>query len=214
MHSMPPLNTPIDTNRRRFLAVAAGASAASVGTLTAAAEPVFDAALTELVAKFERLLDEYYALRRIWSPRLAQAHAETDELFGEIWNSDDKEARTKFFEQACARLNVRDAGDRMHAVGEEMKPLARAIVASPATSMEALRAKALVTLWEIAPSCAGRTHFDIDNEFAFQMLFSAVAEFCGLVPKVTATGYKLRKLPDLFDPCDEDDEDDEDDEEA
>jgi hypothetical protein len=36
------------------------------------------------------------------------------------------------------------------------------------------------------------------------MLFSAVAEFCGLMPKVTSTGYKLRKLPDLFSPCDED----------
>jgi hypothetical protein len=71
----------------------------------------------------------------------AQAHAETDELFGEIWNSDDKEGRTQFFEEACARLDGADAGDRMHAVGEEMKPLAQAIVASPATSMEALRAK-------------------------------------------------------------------------
>jgi hypothetical protein len=35
--STPPTNTPIDTNRRRFLAVAAGASAASVGTLAVAA---------------------------------------------------------------------------------------------------------------------------------------------------------------------------------
>jgi hypothetical protein len=39
VHSTPPLNTPIDTNRRRFLTVAAGASVASVGTLTAAAMP-------------------------------------------------------------------------------------------------------------------------------------------------------------------------------
>jgi hypothetical protein len=37
--STPPLNTPIDTNRRRFLAVAAGASVASVGTLAVAAMP-------------------------------------------------------------------------------------------------------------------------------------------------------------------------------
>jgi hypothetical protein len=35
--STPPTNTPIDTNRQRFLAVAAGASAASVGTLAVAA---------------------------------------------------------------------------------------------------------------------------------------------------------------------------------
>jgi hypothetical protein len=113
---------------------------------------------------------------------LAQAHAETDELFGEICNSYDKEGRRECFEQACARLDVDDAGDRMHAVGEEMKPLARAIVASPATSMEALRAKALVTFWQIAPLCAGHARYDFDDEYHFQMLFSAVAEFCGLMP--------------------------------
>src|SRR5882724_11757199 len=38
--STPPTNTPIDTTRRRFLTVAAGASVASVGTLAIAAMPV------------------------------------------------------------------------------------------------------------------------------------------------------------------------------
>jgi hypothetical protein len=38
--STPPTNTPIDTTRRRFLAVAVGASVASVGTLAAAAMPI------------------------------------------------------------------------------------------------------------------------------------------------------------------------------
>jgi hypothetical protein len=37
VHSTPPTNTPIDTTRRRFLAAAAGASVASVGTLAVAA---------------------------------------------------------------------------------------------------------------------------------------------------------------------------------
>jgi hypothetical protein len=37
--STPPTNTPIDSKRRRFLAVAAGASLASVGTLAVAAMP-------------------------------------------------------------------------------------------------------------------------------------------------------------------------------
>jgi hypothetical protein len=37
VHSTPPTNTPIDSKRRRFLAVAAGASVASVGTLAVAA---------------------------------------------------------------------------------------------------------------------------------------------------------------------------------
>jgi hypothetical protein len=37
VHSTPRTNTPIDTERRRFLAVAAGASVVSVGTLAVAA---------------------------------------------------------------------------------------------------------------------------------------------------------------------------------
>jgi len=39
VHSTPPTNTPIDPTRRRFLAVSAGASIASVGTLAMAAMP-------------------------------------------------------------------------------------------------------------------------------------------------------------------------------
>jgi len=39
VHSTPPTNTPIDTTRRHFLTVAAGASVASVGTLAVAAMP-------------------------------------------------------------------------------------------------------------------------------------------------------------------------------
>jgi hypothetical protein len=48
MLSMPPTNTPIDTNRRRFLAVAAGASFVGAGSLaaalpTAAVDPIYAA---------------------------------------------------------------------------------------------------------------------------------------------------------------------------
>jgi hypothetical protein len=39
VYSTPPTNTPIDTTRRRFITVAAGASVASIGTLTVAAMP-------------------------------------------------------------------------------------------------------------------------------------------------------------------------------
>jgi hypothetical protein len=69
-----------------------------------------------------------------------------------------------------------------------------------------LRAKTLVAFWEVAPLGAGDTEYYFDNEPMFQMLFSAVAEFCGMTRKVTATGYTLPERPDLFSPCDEDDE--------
>jgi hypothetical protein len=56
--STPPTNTPIDTSRRRFLAVAACASAASVGTLAGAAMPAAvaggSAAVDPIYAAIER----------------------------------------------------------------------------------------------------------------------------------------------------------------
>jgi hypothetical protein len=79
-------------------------------------------------------------------------------------------------------------------------------VALPTTSLEVLRAKTLVAFWEVAPLGASDTEYHFGDEYPFQLLFSAVAEFCGLTQKVAATGYTLPELPDLFDPCDEDDE--------
>jgi hypothetical protein len=39
------------------------------------------------------------------------------------------------------------------------------------------------------------------------LLFSAVAELCGLTRKIAATGYTLPELPELFSLCDEDEDD-------
>jgi hypothetical protein len=79
----------------------------------------------------------------------------------------------------------------MHTVGEEMKPLARAIIALPTTSLAVLRARALVAFWEVAPFSASETQFSFDDAFQFQLLFMAVMEFCGLTHKLAATGYAL-----------------------
>jgi hypothetical protein len=69
VHGTPPLNTPIDTHRRRFLAVAAGASFASVGTLAVAGvrtEASADEQLLELGRKFEPLVMSCYRARQAW----------------------------------------------------------------------------------------------------------------------------------------------------
>jgi hypothetical protein len=72
-----------------------------------------------------------------------------------------------------------------------MKQLANAINAASVTSIDGLRAKALVAFWEVAPLCAGDTEFSFDDAYPFQQLFSAVAELCGLKDKMAATGYEL-----------------------
>ena len=132
----------------------AGLAILPVATTAAAAAPSLDAASAQIVARFERLVEEYYARQRDWAPRMAAAHAETDKLFGEGYNEQTNAHRTRFLQEVCDRRGADEAGERLHAVFEEMTPLARAIIALPATSMEALRARALVSFWEVAPDCA------------------------------------------------------------
>jgi hypothetical protein len=79
VHSTPPLNTPIDTTRRRFLAVAAGASVAVVGTLTAAvAIPAPPVDASPALCAAVRHLDRAHA-----NLKIAQASNEEAEA---IWN--------------------------------------------------------------------------------------------------------------------------------
>jgi hypothetical protein len=85
--------------------------------------------------------------------------------------------------------------DALHEIHNEMKQLANAINAASVTSIEGLRAKALVAFWEIAPLCKGETEFSFDDAYPFQQLFKAVAELCGLKDKIAATGCTL---PDIF----------------
>ena len=65
------------------------------------------------------------------------------------------------------------------------------IEALPCTSIEGLRAKALVAFWEVAPLCAGDSEFHFQDAYPFQQLFSAVAEVCGLNSKIASTGFDM-----------------------
>jgi hypothetical protein len=102
----------------------------------------------------------------------------------------------------------RATADALHEIHDEMKPLANAINAASVTSIEGLRVKALVTLWEIEPLCEGETEFSFEDAYPFQQLFVAVAEVCGLNDKIAATGYTLPDIGVAYDDP-EDDCDDE-----
>jgi hypothetical protein len=79
----------------------------------------------------------------------------------------------------------------MDAIRQKMEELANAISAAPVNSIAGLRAKALVAFSEIAPKHAGDTDFSFERTCAFQQLFAAVAELCGLKEKMAAVGYQL-----------------------
>jgi hypothetical protein len=100
------------------------------------------------------------------------------------------------------------AADALSAIHDEMKQLANAINASSVTSIEGLRAKALVAFWEVAPLGAGDSEFTFDDAWPFQQLFTAVAELCGLKDKMAATGYALPDIG-MVEAAPDDDSDDE-----
>jgi hypothetical protein len=104
------------------------------------------------------------------------------------------------------RSGGREASDALSAIHREMKQLMNAINAASVTSIEGLRAKALVAFWEVAPLCAGDTEFSFEDAYPFQQLFTAVAELCGLKDKLVATGYELPDIAMVDDDSDDEGE--------
>jgi hypothetical protein len=163
VHSTPPTNT--SPTRRNILGTIAAAGATALTLAPAAAAHTLDAELIELGARFEPLLDRYYATHRRWSASLAQAHAEHDREFGDPADRNFEyppEIRNAFAD-SCERSGAREADDELSAICEEMRPLEKAINAAPVTSIEGLRVKALLAFREVAPLCAGDTEFSFDG---------------------------------------------------
>jgi hypothetical protein len=214
VHSTPPTSTskipPADPTRRQLLsAAAAGAVAAAIPTAATIAPAVAgihpDAELIELGARFEPLVNQYYAVRAIWARAMTRSHSERDQKFGEPRDrgyQDTPEIRAAW-EEICERNGLDDASARHSAIWKEMEPIADAINAASVTSLEGLRAKALVAFWEVAPSGAGDTEFSFEDAHPFQQLFAAVAQLCRLTDKMAATGFEL---PDIAIVDDSDDD--------
>jgi hypothetical protein len=168
-----------------------------------------DAELIDLGARFEPLLDRYYVTHRRWSGALAQANAEHDREYGTPAerNYEYSPEVAAGFEDNRKRFGVGEAGDALAAIHDEMKPLANAINAAPVNSIEGLRAKALVVFWEVAPLCAGSSHYSFEDGLPFQWFFTAVADLCGLKNKIMATGYQLPDDGFAYDDSDDEGED-------
>ena len=180
-------------SRRVVLAGVASAAALPIAAASpAAAAQTIDAELIELGARFEPLVDRYYVARKLWARSMVAAHTERDREYGV--DQDYTPEHFAALSKCCERSGVDEAAATLHAVFEDMEPLMKAINAAPVNSIEGLRAKALVALWEVAPLCAGDTEYSFEDAYPFQQLFTAVAELCGLKGKIAATGYAL---PDI-----------------
>jgi len=200
----------VGLSRRLVLAGVASAAALPIATVAPAAQ-IPDAELVELGARFEPLVDQYYAARKRLARSLVAAHAEHDREFGDPAdrNYEHPPEIRKAFEDSCKCSGANEAGEALHAIFKEMTPLANAINAASVSTIEGFRAKALVAFWEVAPSGADDTEFSFDDAWPFQQLFTAVAELCGLTGKVAATGYALPDIGMVEAAPDDDDADDE-----
>jgi len=77
----------------------------------APAAQILDAELIELGARFEPLVDRYYAVRAIWARAMTRSHSEQDLKFGsrEERGYHDSPEMTAAWEETCERNGLHDA---------------------------------------------------------------------------------------------------------
>jgi hypothetical protein len=176
--------------RRSFINTIAALSIAAAAP-SATAQTV-DADLIELGARFEPLVDRYYAARKRWAPLMMATHAEYRTMVPDHAEyRGDFDRRYQVMQNCCERSGESEARAAMDAIRKEMGDLANAISAAPVNSIAGLRAKVLVAFSEIAPKHADDTEFSFERTCPFQQLFTAVADLCGLKDKMAAVGYQL-----------------------
>ena len=122
VHSTPPTNMPIDTMRRRFLAVAAGASVASVGTLAVAAMPATAPDIAACAA------DPAFAL--------IAAHRAAEVAHIEVIEAQD-EAETKYGIRSDEAFEARD---RSAAMCDEVNAICWKLATIPPTTLAGVAA--------------------------------------------------------------------------
>ena len=94
-------------------------------------------------------------------------------------------------EDCWERWGVKEALVPLLAIKEKMEELTNAINAAPVSSIAGLRVKALAAFWQIAPEHSDGMNIRSMTHCAFQQLFTAVAELCGLKDKMAEVGYRL-----------------------
>ena len=92
------------------------------------------------------------------------------------------------------------ASKKVYALEQRLRPLANAIVASDEASLAALRAKALVVLWEACPTCIdGLGEWDFPDDCgATRSLLDAVAELTGLRTLLTEVEARFTATADAI----------------
>jgi hypothetical protein len=124
----------------------------------------------------------------------SNARDETDAKFpSDDFDGPGENPKWAFHLQKGEQNGCRKASDRLSEIHEEMEPLADLIREAAPETIEGLRAKTLVAIWECQPSSS--THegeFDFDNEDSHRSLFHAAVAMTGLSEMVSAIGVRLQ----------------------
>ena len=151
-----------------------------------------DAEVIAAGQKFEDLFSRYMPAWLKWARLHREAKAETEAKFGKgyhrvAWQhpTPGKSPGQKYLSEALARNGASQASDAIEVLYDEMEPLAEFIRETDIESMEGLRAKALVAMWDSRPT--GATH-------SVYLNFEDEQSLCSLLTgAIAATG-----LSDLF----------------
>ena len=138
---------PHNLNRRSVIAGIAGAvPAAAVGAVPALVSP--DADLIKLGRLLESAIVAEFEATCDWAPRLCEVHRKVHGRFGKHpwgdFDSPQRKATEALVDEVQKANNFDEAADRMNAADEQIEELSERIAELEASSIEGLRAKALV----------------------------------------------------------------------
>ena len=191
-----PLNAAGVAAGGTALALATIPPAATVAAPASALDPVYglDAEIIAAVKAFEPLLSKYLDAQFIWTRLSREASDETDAKFpSDDFDGPGENPKWNFHLQMGEQNGSSAASGRLSEIHEEMEPLANTIRNLASETIEGLRAKTLVAIWDCQPTFA--THegaFDFSNEDSHCSLFHAAVAVTGLSEMVSAIDIRLQ----------------------
>lgn len=176
------MSKAVETLSRRAM-ICGGAAvipAAVVGATPALASS--DAELITLGSQLKPLIHTYFDAICDWAPRQCEVSRKSVAQFGPkpitICNDPQRAAWNDLHGE------LRPASERLSLAHEAIEPLAKRIMELSATTLDGLRAKALVALWWASPYYAPRLEWDWPEGDEWRSLFDSVVELTGLAPMV------------------------------
>ena len=177
------------------MVVSSAVAATAIPVSQAAALTKAEVEAIEAGKQFEVLLSKYTDARFRWGALAREADAKTDAAFANKpeWTGPSGPNPKWAIKAEILKENGGDeASDRLAEIYEEMEPLAQTIMETPTKTIEGLRAKALLSIWNCFPICASHSgNWSFEDEDSFCGLLEAVVAVTGLSKTYAAIDKRL-----------------------